>query len=118
MSQPLSKIPNGFRYYLAREARARRVLETTAMSVFEGWSYEEIVTPTVDYYSLFEQGIGEKEAQRSFRLHRRRWPVARFETRRNGQHCARGRHALCQTRTAITALLLRDGLSSAQSIKG
>ncbi len=68
MSEPLSKIPNGFRYYSAREARARRLVETTAMSVFAGWSYEEIVTPTVDYYSLFEQGMGETEAQRSFRL--------------------------------------------------
>jgi len=68
MSEPLSKIPSGFRYYSAREARARRVVETTAMSVFGGWSYEEIVTPTVDYYSLFEQGMGETEAQRSFRL--------------------------------------------------
>lgn len=68
MSEPLSKIPSGFRYYSAREARARRLVETTAMSIFAGWSYEEIVTPTVDYYSLFEQGMGEAEAQRSFRL--------------------------------------------------
>ena len=68
MSEPLSKIPGGFRYYSAREARERRVVETTAMSIFAGWSYEEIVTPTVDYYPLFEQGMGESEAQRSFRL--------------------------------------------------
>src|SRR6185369_9888159 len=68
MSEPLSRIPSGFRYYSAREARARRFVETTAMNVFAGWSYEEIVTPTVDYYSLFEQGMGETEAQRSFRL--------------------------------------------------
>jgi ATP phosphoribosyltransferase regulatory subunit len=68
MSEPLSKIPSGFRYYSAREARARRFVETTSMNVFAGWSYEEIVTPTVDYYSLFEQGMGETEAQRSFRL--------------------------------------------------
>lgn len=68
MSEPLSKIPSGFRYYSAREARARRFVETIAMDVFAGWSYEEIVTPTVDYYSLFEQGMGETEAQQSFRL--------------------------------------------------
>ncbi len=68
MSEPLSKLPSGFRYYSAHEARARRVVETTAMSIFAGWSYEEIVTPTVDYYPLFEQGMGESEAQRSFRL--------------------------------------------------
>ena len=68
MSEPLSKIPSGFRYNSAREACARRIVETTAMNVFAGWSYEEIVPPTVDYYSLFEQGMGQAEAQRSFRL--------------------------------------------------
>jgi ATP phosphoribosyltransferase regulatory subunit len=68
MSETLSRIPKGFRYYAAAEASARRVIERTAMEVFEGWSYEEIVTPTVDYYPLFERGMGEDEARRSFRL--------------------------------------------------
>lgn len=68
MSEPLSKIPNGLRYYLGREARLRRSIEETGMSVFDGWSYEEITTPTVDYYSLFERGMGSSEAQRAFRF--------------------------------------------------
>jgi ATP phosphoribosyltransferase regulatory subunit len=68
MSEPLSKIPNGLRYYAAREAGVRRIIEATAMTVFQGWSYEEILTPTVDYYSLFEQGMGEREAHRAFRF--------------------------------------------------
>lgn len=38
------------------------------MSVFDGWSYEEIATPTVDYYSLFERGMGPAEAHRAFRF--------------------------------------------------
>ena len=64
----LSKLPSGMRYYLGAEARdcAAR-LKTTAMSVFEGWSYEEVLTPSVDYYALFEQGMGVTEAQSSFR---------------------------------------------------
>jgi len=56
------------RYYLGAEARLRRSVEDTAMSVFEGWSYEEVLTPTVDYYALFEQGMGSAEAQASFRF--------------------------------------------------
>ena len=47
MSEPLSKIPNGLRYYSGPEARLRRRIEETAMSVFDGWSYEEIITPTL-----------------------------------------------------------------------
>ena len=64
----LSRIPAGLRYYTGVEARLRRTVEDTAMDVFQGWSYEEVITPTVDYYSLFEQGMGETEAQTSFRF--------------------------------------------------
>src|SRR5882672_7197098 len=68
MSEPLSKIPNGLRYYSGQEARLRRTIEETAMSVFDGWSYEEIITPTLDYYSLFERGMGPSEAHHAFRF--------------------------------------------------
>lgn len=68
MSEPLSKIPGGMRYYFGREARLRRSVEEIVMSVFDGWSYEEITTPTVDYYSLFEHGMGSSQAHRAFRF--------------------------------------------------
>ena len=56
------------RYYIGAEARLRRRIEDAAMSVFENWSYEEVITPSVDYYDLFEQGMGQAEAQRGFRF--------------------------------------------------
>ncbi len=68
MSEPLSRIPGGMRYYFGREAQLRRRIEATAMTIFDGWSYEEITTPAVDYYSLFERGMGRFEAQRAFRF--------------------------------------------------
>lgn len=68
MSEPLSKIPSGMRYYFGQEARLRRTIEESAMTIFDGWSYEEITTPTVDYYSLFEHGMGRAEAHRAFRF--------------------------------------------------
>jgi len=68
MTEPLSRIPTGMRYYFGQEARLRRTVEGTGMSVFDGWSYEEITTPTVDYYSLFEHGMGRAEAHRAFRF--------------------------------------------------
>lgn len=68
MSEPLSNIPSGTRYYFGEEARRRRDIEETALTVFDSWSYEQIVTPTVDYYSLFEHGMGHVEARRAFRF--------------------------------------------------
>jgi ATP phosphoribosyltransferase regulatory subunit len=66
--EPLSNIPGGMRYYFGREARLRRAAEDVVMSVFDGWGYEEIATPSVDYYALFERGMGHDEARRSFRF--------------------------------------------------
>jgi ATP phosphoribosyltransferase regulatory subunit len=68
MFEPLSRIPDGMRYYFGREARARRAVEDKIMSIFDGWSYEEIVGPSVDYYALFERGMGREEAHRAFRF--------------------------------------------------
>jgi ATP phosphoribosyltransferase regulatory subunit len=68
MSEPLSMIPSGTRYYFGEEARRRRTIEETALAVFDGWSYEQLVTPTIDYYSLFEHGMGHMEAHRAFRF--------------------------------------------------
>ncbi|MBA2503947.1 MAG: ATP phosphoribosyltransferase regulatory subunit [Pyrinomonadaceae bacterium] len=68
MSEPLSNIPRGMRYYCGTEARLRREVEDTAMSVFDGWSYEEITTPSVDYYALFEHGMGRQQAELAFKF--------------------------------------------------
>jgi ATP phosphoribosyltransferase regulatory subunit len=68
MSEPLSNIPTGMRYYYGAEAQLRRAIENILVSIFDGWSYEEITTPTVDYYSLFEQGMGHSQAHHAFRF--------------------------------------------------
>lgn len=68
MFEPLSRIPSGTRYYFGEEARRRRTIQETALTVFDSWSYEQLVTPTVDYYSLFEHGMGRAEAHRAFRF--------------------------------------------------
>ncbi|MCA1575119.1 MAG: ATP phosphoribosyltransferase regulatory subunit [Acidobacteria bacterium] len=68
MSESSSGIPSGVRYFFGEEAHLRRTVEHTAMSIFRRWSYEEITPPTIDYYSLFERGMGATEAQRAFRF--------------------------------------------------
>ncbi|HEX8632879.1 MAG TPA: ATP phosphoribosyltransferase regulatory subunit [Pyrinomonadaceae bacterium] len=68
MFEPLSHIPDGMRYYSGSEARLRRGCEDAVMAVFDGWSYEEIETPCVDYLALFERGMGYAQAHRAFRF--------------------------------------------------
>lgn len=68
MTESLATVPAGVRYQFGAEARRRRAVEDAAMCVFDGWSYEEIATPTIDYLALFERGMGREQAHRAFRF--------------------------------------------------
>jgi ATP phosphoribosyltransferase regulatory subunit len=56
------------RYHSGTEAHLRRAVIDNVIEVFDGWSYDEIITPSIDYYSLFERGMGHDEAARAFRF--------------------------------------------------
>jgi ATP phosphoribosyltransferase regulatory subunit len=49
----LAQIPPGVQCFVGDEARRRRRIEEIAVSVFEGWDYEEIIPPLFDYADVF-----------------------------------------------------------------
>src|SRR5204863_458886 len=53
---------------IGRAARQRRVLERAICSVFEGWSYEEIIPPMFDYYDVFAKGMGTGPQEQIYRF--------------------------------------------------
>src|SRR5207245_10026070 len=63
-----SQIPPGTQIVIGRAARRRRVLERTICSVFEGWSYEEIIPPIFDYYDVFIKGMGTGPEEQIYRF--------------------------------------------------
>jgi len=56
-----TQIPRGTQILIGSAARRRRVLERAICSVFEGWSYEEIIPPIFDYYDVFTKGWNHEE---------------------------------------------------------
>jgi ATP phosphoribosyltransferase regulatory subunit len=52
-SHGLVQVPPGVQCFVGDEARRRRVIEDRVVSVFEGWSYEEIIPPLFDYADVF-----------------------------------------------------------------
>jgi ATP phosphoribosyltransferase regulatory subunit len=50
---PLLQMPPGVQCFVGDEARRRRRLEERVVAVFEGWDYEEIIPPLVDYAEVF-----------------------------------------------------------------
>src|SRR5436190_13298969 len=63
-----TQIPPGTQILIGRAARRRRALEQTIRSVFEGWSYEEIVPPIFDYYDVFIKGMGTGLEEQVYRF--------------------------------------------------
>lgn len=68
MSSSLSRIPSGVQYIFDDEVRVRRWIERQVMSVFEGWSYSEIILPIFDYADLFALGMGKDQAEMTYRF--------------------------------------------------
>jgi ATP phosphoribosyltransferase regulatory subunit len=54
----LTQIPLGTQVLFGKAAKKRRQIERTVFSVFEEWSYEEIIPPIFDYYDVFTKGMG------------------------------------------------------------
>src|SRR5262245_3990103 len=63
-----TQIPPGTQILLGRAAQRRRALERAISSVFEGWSYEEIVAPIFDYYDVFIKGMGTGLEEQIYRF--------------------------------------------------
>ena len=55
-------------YIFDDEVRARRWIERQMMSIFEGWSYSEIILPIFDYADLFALGMGKDQAEMTYRF--------------------------------------------------
>ena len=56
----LTQIPLGTQVLFGKAAKKRRQLERDILSVFEKWSYEEIIPPIFDYYDVFSKGMGSE----------------------------------------------------------
>jgi ATP phosphoribosyltransferase regulatory subunit len=63
-----TEIPKGVRVYLPPQAALKREIETKLLSVFQRWGFQEIVTPSFEYYDVLALGLGEDVRDRMFKL--------------------------------------------------
>jgi ATP phosphoribosyltransferase regulatory subunit len=63
-----TEIPKGVRVYLPPQAALKRELESKLLSVFHRWGFQEIVTPTFEYYDVLALGMGAEFQDRTFKL--------------------------------------------------
>lgn len=59
------KTPRGVKDFLPVEARWKTELESEIRRIFRTWGFQEIITPTFEFFEIFEQGsINAREAYR------------------------------------------------------
>jgi ATP phosphoribosyltransferase regulatory subunit len=63
-----TEIPKGVRVYLPPQAALKREIETKLLSVFQRWGFQEIVTPSFEYYDVLALAMGEDFRDRTFKL--------------------------------------------------
>jgi len=63
-----TEIPKGVRVYLPPQATLKREIESKLLSVFHRWGFQEIVTPTFEYYDVMALGLSEDFRDRTFTL--------------------------------------------------
>jgi ATP phosphoribosyltransferase regulatory subunit len=52
-------MPGGVRDLLSGEARQKRELENNLLELFQLWGYQEVVTPTFEYYDVLAPALGD-----------------------------------------------------------
>ena len=102
-----TQIPPGTQILIGRAARRRRVLERAVCSVFEGWSYEEIVPPIFDYYDVFIKGMGRGLEEQVYRFIDREGENLRRFVRNSLAGCKNSSHTARFFAKTDPAVLLR-----------
>lgn len=54
-----TQIPKGVKIFLPKEAKKKRYLEEKISAIFELWGYEEIITPTFEFFETLSVGAGD-----------------------------------------------------------
>lgn len=61
-------IIKGFQDILPQEMGKRRVCEEKLIQIFQQWGYQEVETPTLEYYDILTRGVGPDLKRKMFKL--------------------------------------------------
>ncbi|MCK8824243.1 ATP phosphoribosyltransferase regulatory subunit [Fuchsiella alkaliacetigena] len=85
--------PSGTKDYLPAEAKKKRYLEEQIISLFSEWGYQEVITPTFEFFSALSIGTGSELQEKMYKFFNRQGeimalrpemtaPIARLVTNR------------------------------------
>lgn len=62
------KLPLGIKDYLPDECFSKSVIENKILDVFDKHCYEKLETPTLEYFSLYNKGVGKIDEEKLFKI--------------------------------------------------
>lgn len=63
-----TQIPKGVKIFLPKEVKKKRHLEKKISDIFELWGYEEIITPTFEFFENLSVGAGDLLKDRMYKF--------------------------------------------------
>ncbi|MGM0471374.1 MAG: ATP phosphoribosyltransferase regulatory subunit [Bacillota bacterium] len=60
--------PNGTKDYLPLEAKKKRYLEDEINAIFANWGYEEVITPTFEFFAALSVGTGIELQEKMYKF--------------------------------------------------
>ncbi len=67
-----NEMPTGVKDYLPLDTTRKRFIEDRLRSVYEKWGYQEIGTPTFEFYDTIRAGVGPRLSEQTYKLFDRR----------------------------------------------
>ena len=61
-------IPEGMRDVILGECEVRKSLQQKIESCLDGWGYEEVITPTIEFYKTYEEGFDNINEQDMYKF--------------------------------------------------
>lgn len=62
------RIPQGMRDLIVEECAKKRFAQKTIERVFQSFGYEEIMTPSIEYFDTYQQGFSEVDATEMYKF--------------------------------------------------
>jgi ATP phosphoribosyltransferase regulatory subunit len=64
----ITQLPKGVKIFLPEDAKKKRYLENRIRNIFELWGYQEVITPTFEFFETLSIGAGESLKDKMYKF--------------------------------------------------
>ncbi len=73
-------LPAGMKDLILEEVQVKKQLQAKLETIFEEWGYENVITPSIEYYETYQRGFGQVEEERMYKFFDRSGKIVVLKT--------------------------------------